>query len=98
MAPEIFAPSDYHPENKVPFRRQFLGRLTRDVLNLIHELHGKGISLQALEPEITKASDMGRMVITVLVMVADMELKLISDRQRAGVSTRAGRSELMTRP
>ncbi|WP_370372813.1 recombinase family protein [Henriciella pelagia] len=75
----------------VVHRLDRLGRSTRDVLNLIHELHGKGISLQALEPEITTASDMGRMVITVLVMVADMELKLIRDRQRAGIKVATSR-------
>ena len=38
-----------------------------------------------LEPEVTTAGDMGRMVITVLGMTADMELKFIRDRQRAGI-------------
>ena len=37
------------------------------------------------QPEVTTAGDMGRMVITVLGMVADMELKFIRDRQRAGI-------------
>lgn len=62
-----------------------LGRSTRDVLNLVHELDAKGASLRVLEPEVTTAGDMGRMVITVLGMVADMELKFIRDRQRAGI-------------
>ena len=62
-----------------------LGRSTRDVLNLVHELDAKGASLRILEPEITTAGDMGCMVITVLGMVADMELKFIKDRQRAGI-------------
>lgn len=38
-----------------------------------------------LEPEVSTAGDMGRMVITVLGMVADMELKFIRDRQRVGI-------------
>ncbi len=38
-----------------------------------------------LEPEVTTAGAMGRMVITILGMVADMELKFIKDRQRAGI-------------
>lgn len=62
-----------------------LGRSTRDVLNLVHELDAKGASLRVLEPEVTTAGDMGRMVITILGMVADMELKFIRDRQRAGI-------------
>ena len=62
-----------------------LGRSTRDALNLVHELDAKVASLRVLEPEVTTAGDMGRMVITVLGMVADMELKFIRDRQRAGI-------------
>ena len=63
-----------------------LGRSTRDVLNLVHELDAKRASLRVLEPEVTTAGDKGRMVITVLGMVADMELKFIRDRQRAGIA------------
>lgn len=68
----------------VVHRLDRLGRSTRDVLNLVHELDAKGASLRVLEPEVTTAGDMGRMVITILGMVADMELKFIRDRQRAG--------------
>ena len=69
----------------VVHRLDRLGRSTRDVLNLVHELDGKGASLRVLEPEVTTAGDLGRMVVTVLGMVADMELKFIRDRQRAGI-------------
>src|SRR3546814_8599231 len=41
--------------------------------------------------DLTTAGDMGRMVITILGMVADMELKFIKDRQRAGIE--AARAE-----
>ena len=64
-----------------------LGRSTPDVLNLVHELDAKGASLRVLEPEVSIAGDLGRMVVTVLGMVADMELKFIRDRQRAGIDT-----------
>jgi DNA invertase Pin-like site-specific DNA recombinase len=69
----------------VVLRLDRLGRSTRDVLNLVHELHAKGASLRVLEPEVTTTGDMGSMVITVLGMVADMELKFIKDRQKAGI-------------
>lgn len=69
----------------VVHRLDRLGRSTRDVLNLVHELDTKGASLRVLEPEVTTAGDMGRLVVTVLGMVADMELKFIRDRQRAGI-------------
>lgn len=69
----------------VVHRLDRLGRSARDVLNLVHELDAGGASLRVLEPEVTTAGSMGRMVITVLGMVADMELKFIRDRQRAGI-------------
>lgn len=69
----------------VVLRLDRLGRSTRDVLNLVHELEEKGASLRVLEPEVTTAGSMGRMVITILGMVADTELKFIKDRQRAGI-------------
>ena len=69
----------------VVHRLDRLGRSTRDVLNLVHELDAKGASLRVLEPQVSTAGDMGRMVITVLGMVADLELKFIRDRQRAGI-------------
>ena len=51
----------------------------------VHELDARGASLRVLEPEVTTAGDLGRLVVTVLGMVADMELKFIRDRQRAGI-------------
>ena len=42
-----------------------LGRNTRDVLNLVHELEEKGASLRVLEPAIDTGGPMGRMVLTV---------------------------------
>ena len=62
-----------------------LGRNTRDVLNLVHELEEKGASLRVLEPAIDTGGPMGRMVLTVLGMVAEMELGFIKERQRAGI-------------
>ena len=69
----------------VVLRLDRLGRSTRDVLNLVHELDERGASLRVLEPEVTTSGDMGRMVVTILGMVADMELKFIKDRQRARI-------------
>lgn len=69
----------------VVVRLDRLGRSTRDVLNLVHELDEKGATLRVLEPEISTSGSMGKMVITILGMVADMELQFIKDRQKAGI-------------
>ncbi len=62
-----------------------LGRSTRDVLNLVHELESKGGALRVLEPEIDTSKPEGRIILTTLSMVAEMELTFIKERQRAGI-------------
>ena len=75
----------------VVHRLDRIGRSIRDVLSLVHELDPRGASLRVLEPAVTTAGDMGHIVITVLSMVADMELKFIHDRQRAGIEAAKGK-------
>jgi DNA invertase Pin-like site-specific DNA recombinase len=62
-----------------------LGRSTRDVLNLVHELEAKGAVLRVLEPDVSTDGPMGKAMLTVFGMVAEMELGFIKDRQRAGI-------------
>src|SRR6516225_11921365 len=62
-----------------------LGRSTRDVLNLVHEVEQKGAGLRVLEPEFCTSTDTGRILVTVLGMVAEMERRFILERQRAGI-------------
>ncbi len=75
-----------------------LGRSTRDVLNLVHELEGKGAALRELEPAISTDGPMGKMVLTVLGMVAEMELGFIKERQKAGIEAAKGRGVYKGRP
>jgi DNA invertase Pin-like site-specific DNA recombinase len=75
-----------------------LGRNTRDVVNLVHELEEKGASLRVLEPAIDTGGPMGRMVLTVLGMVAEMELGFIRDRQRAGIDAAKAKGIYKGRP
>jgi DNA invertase Pin-like site-specific DNA recombinase len=75
-----------------------LGRNTRDVLNLVHELEEKGANLRVLEPAIDTGGPMGRMVLTVLGMVAEMELGYIRDRQRAGIDAAKAKGVYKGRP
>ena len=63
-----------------------LGRSTRDVLNLVHELEQKGAHLRVLEPAISTDGPMGKVMLTVLGMVAEMELGFIKERQLTGIA------------
>ncbi|MFW6028066.1 MAG: recombinase family protein [bacterium] len=75
-----------------------LGRSTRDVLNLVHELEGRGAHLRVLEPEISTTGPMGKMVLTVLGMVAEMELGVIRERQRVGIEAAKAKGIYEGRP
>jgi DNA invertase Pin-like site-specific DNA recombinase len=69
-----------------------------DVLNLVHELEEKGTSLKGLEPAIDTGGSMGWMVLTVLGMVAEMELGFIRNRQRAGIEAAKAKGVYKGRP
>jgi DNA invertase Pin-like site-specific DNA recombinase len=75
-----------------------LGRSTRDVLNLVHELESKGAHLRVLEPEVSTKGPVGKMVLTVLGMVAEMEVGFIRERQRAGIEAAKARGVYKGRP
>jgi DNA invertase Pin-like site-specific DNA recombinase len=75
-----------------------LGRSTRDVLNLVHELESKGAHLRVLEPEVSTKGPVGKMVLTVLGMVAEMEAGFIRERQRAGIEAAKARGVYKGRP
>jgi DNA invertase Pin-like site-specific DNA recombinase len=62
-----------------------LGRSTRDVLNLVHELEAKGAALTVLEPAFSTKDAAGPILVTVLGMVAEMERRFIRERQQAGI-------------
>src|SRR3954452_7846097 len=62
-----------------------LGRSTRDVLNLVHELEAKGAALTVLEPAFSTRDAAGSILVAVLGMVAEMERRFIRERQQAGI-------------
>ncbi|WP_026319092.1 recombinase family protein [Amorphus coralli] len=62
-----------------------LGRDTRDVLNIVHEVEQKGAFLTVLDPHVSTRGQMGQVVLTVLGMVAQMERGFILERQREGI-------------
>ena len=70
----------------VVVRLDRLGRNTRDVLNLVHELEAKGAALTVLEPAFSTKDAAGSMLLTVLAMVAEVERRFIRERQAAGIA------------
>lgn len=66
-------------------RADRLGRDTRDVLNIVHELDQRGAYLTVLDPHLSTRGETGRIVLTVLGMVAEMERRFIRERQKEGI-------------
>ena len=64
----------------------------------MHDLDERGACLRVLEPAIDTCGPMGRMVLTVLGMVAEMELGFIKDRQRAGIDAAKAKGIYKGRP
>src|SRR5918998_1221974 len=62
-----------------------LGRDTRDVLNIVYECEQRQAFVTVLDPHVTARGEAGRIVLTVLGMVAQMERRFIKERQREGI-------------
>ncbi|MCJ2010420.1 recombinase family protein [Methylobacterium sp. J-092] len=69
----------------IVLRADRLGRATRDVLNIVHELDQRGAFLTVLDPHVSTRGESGRIVLTVLGMVSQMERRFILERQREGI-------------
>jgi DNA invertase Pin-like site-specific DNA recombinase len=67
-----------------------LGRDTGDVLNIVHDCDQRQAFVTVLDPHICTRGEAGRIVMTVLGMVAQMERRFIKDRQREGIERAKG--------
>lgn len=75
-----------------------LGRSTRDVLNIVHELEERGAALKVLEPAIDTSGPMGRAFLIVFGMVSEMELGFIRERQKDGIEKAKAEGRYTGRP
>lgn len=71
-----------------------LGRSTRDVLNLVHELQAKGAALTILEPAFSTKDAAGSILVTVLGMVGELERDFIRSRQAAGIAAAKAKGDV----
>ena len=65
---------------------------TRDILDLVHELEERARASGCFVLTVDTGGPLGHMVLTVLGIVAELELGLIRDRQRAGVDAANARN------
>jgi DNA invertase Pin-like site-specific DNA recombinase len=62
-----------------------LARSTRDFLNIMHELDKKGVLLKALDDPLDLTTELGRAMLPVLAVFAEIETKTRKQRQLAGI-------------
>jgi DNA invertase Pin-like site-specific DNA recombinase len=62
-----------------------LGRNTAEVLALFEELERRGVTVVIKELELDSTSATGKMVLTIMASVSQMERELLLERQRAGI-------------
>ena len=68
-------------------RMDRLGRSTMQLLQLVEELNQKGIHLVILSPNIdTRDEIWGKLFLTIMSAVAEMERSLIKEKQRNGIA------------
>src|SRR3954447_20422072 len=67
-----------------------LGRDTRDLLNIVHDCDQRQAFVTVLDPHVSTRGEAGRIVLTVLGMVAQMERRFIKDRQRDRIERAKG--------
>lgn len=83
-----------------------LGRSTRHLLNLIHEISGYGVSLISLRESIDLSSSIGQATLAILSVVAQLEKDLLRERIKSALYAkklasektgwRCGRPQLVT--
>jgi DNA invertase Pin-like site-specific DNA recombinase len=61
-----------------------LGRNTLDMIQIVEELHGKGVSVTFIDDNLTTAGEIGYMLITILSAVAQAERARILERTNEG--------------
>jgi DNA invertase Pin-like site-specific DNA recombinase len=75
-----------------------LARSSRHLLNLLEELQGFGVDLICTDQEIDTKSPAGKLLFTVLGAVAELELDLIRERTKDGLTRAKAQGKRLGRP
>lgn len=75
-----------------------LARSTRDFLNIVEELQGKGVQLISSKESIDTTTPTGKFMLVVFSALAEMEREQIRERQREGIISAQARGKHLGRP
>lgn len=82
----------------VAWKLDRMGRNTRNVLDLIEQITGKGASFRSLTEGITTTGPMGKAMLTIMSAFAQLERDTIVERTRAGLDAARAKGKVGGRP
>ncbi|MBV1829569.1 recombinase family protein [Komagataeibacter melomenusus] len=74
-------------DSVVVWKLDRLGRSARDLLNIAHDLKGKGVAIRSIQDGIDTSGSLGSFLLTILAAVAELEHENISERVKAGIAS-----------
>jgi DNA invertase Pin-like site-specific DNA recombinase len=80
------------------YRLDRLGRSTRNTLELLHQLDGRGVAFRSLSEAIDTSGPMGRAMITIIAAFAQLEADVTRERTLAGLAAARERGRVGGRP
>lgn len=75
-----------------------LGRTSRDVINFISDLPDQGVSLYLHKEQLDTSSAVGKLVLTIMAGVAEMERSRLVERINAGLARAKSQGKRIGRP
>lgn len=87
-----------HGDIIVVYALSRLGRSTVDVLETLRGLELRGVAFRSVTESIDTSTPMGRMVLTILAAMAQMEREQTAERSKAGVAAARARGARVGRP
>lgn len=82
----------------VVYKFDRIGRSLSDLLNIISELHKKGVEIHSIKDDIDTSSTSGRLMMHIFASLAEFERDLIVERTQAGRRAAMAKGKKMGRP
>lgn len=74
-----------HGDTLTVWKLDRLGRSVRDLVNLLHDLQARGVQFQSITEQIDTKNPLGRAMLHMVALLAELERGLIAERTKAGV-------------
>lgn len=73
-----------HGDTLIVWKLDRLGRSVRDLVNILHEFTSRGVQFQSLTEKIDTTNPLGRAMLHMVALLAELERGLIVERTKAG--------------